>query len=129
MQLPLVQMYADRPSNDCFASWAVEIFPKHAERTPACAESENSLPKARIARERGARESRRLRCLERAPSRELAHANRTLAYPDRAAGRRQACSRARPNVTLLHYARFKCELGRANVLSLSRHVPTQPRGA
>src|SRR5689334_22156494 len=81
---------------------------------PLRAQSENSLPKSCRTRERGARESRRLRCLERAPSREIAHAKRTSAYPDCAAGRRQACSRGESNVALLHYAKLKCERGRAN---------------
>ena len=54
---------------------------------------------------------------------------RTSAYADRAAGRRQACSRTKPNVALLDYATFKCERGRANVLELTRARPVRSGGA
>src|SRR5689334_13897630 len=129
MQLPLMKDCADRTIGDCFSSLGGGDLP---EARRACIhyapKVKNSLPKACTARERGARESRRLRCLERAPSRELAHAERNPAYADRAAGRRQACSRTKPNVALLHYATSRCERGRANVLSLSRRVPSRPSG-
>jgi hypothetical protein len=130
MQPPLMQNYADRTIGDCFSSLGGGDL---AEARRACIhyapKVKNSLPKARTARERGAHESRRLRCLERAPSRELAHAERNSAYADRAAGRRQACSCAKSNVALLAYATLKRERGRANVLELTRARPVRSGGA
>ena len=90
MQLPLMQKYATRTIIGRFASSGrvVENLPKRAKRALRYAPKvKNSLPISCTTRERGARESRRLRCLERAPSRELAHTKRTSAYADRAAGR------------------------------------------
>ena len=100
VNLPLVQNCMKRSINAASRSWVVESPRSMRNVHSLRAQSENGLPKACATRERGARECRRLRCLERAPSHELAHATRTSTYEDHAAGRRQACSCAEPNVTL-----------------------------
>ena len=70
MQLPLMQNYADRMIGTCFSSLGGgDLAEARRARINYAPKVKNSLPRSRTTRERGARESRRSRCLERAPSR------------------------------------------------------------
>ena len=76
-----------------FVSWVVELCRSTLNVHPLRGESDNSLPKACLTRERGARE-----CRASGPSRARAltrtiHSKRNSTYRKRAAGRRQRCSR------------------------------------
>ena len=76
------------PIGSCFSFLGGgNLAEAHQACTRYAPKVKNSLPEACRTRERGARESRRSRCLERAPSRELAHAKKTSTYADHAAGR------------------------------------------
>src|SRR5437899_11407417 len=76
-----------------FVPWVVEFCRSTLSGHALRGESDNSLPKACLTRERGARE-----CRASGPSRARAlsrtnHTKRNSAYVERAAGRRQRCSR------------------------------------
>jgi hypothetical protein len=68
MQLPLVQKYAERILMIAYRfSGGGYLAEAHRACDRYAPKVKNSLPKICRTRERGARECRRLRCLERAP--------------------------------------------------------------
>ena len=94
MHLQFAQNRANRTIKDhYFRSWVVATLHETQSGPPLRAQSDVSLPKSRTTRERGARE-----CRASGPSRARAlsrtnHTKRNSAYVERAAGRRQRCSR------------------------------------